>query len=68
MRKIILLCAIFSLLNCIACSQNETLSYPDGSEYVGGVKDGKPHGQGRWTSPDGTKYTDQFKDGEYVGP
>ena len=43
----------------------ETIKYPDGSVYVGEVKDGKEHGRGTYTWPDGTKYEGEWKDGEF---
>ena len=45
----------------------ETIKYPDGSVYVGEVKDGKRHGRGTFTNPDGRKYEGEWKDGEYHG-
>ncbi|MCL1833931.1 MAG: MORN repeat-containing protein, partial [Leptospirales bacterium] len=57
MKKIILLCVIFNLLSSFAIAKDETLTYPDGSEYVGQVKDDKPHGKGTYTYSDGSKYT-----------
>ena len=35
----------------------------DGSKYVGGGKDGEPHGQGTYTKMDGTIYVGLFKNG-----
>jgi S1-C subfamily serine protease len=35
----------------------------DGSKYVGGGKDGEPHGQGTYTQMDGTIYVGLFKNG-----
>jgi len=67
MKKIILLCAIFSLLTGIAIAKDGTLTFPDGSKYVGQVKDGKPHGQGTLTFPGGYKYEGQFKNGAFHG-
>ena len=40
-----------------------TVTYPDGSKYVGEFKDGVYHGQGTFTSPDGSKYYSEYKDG-----
>ena len=34
----------------------KTLNLPDGTKYVGEVKDDLPHGQGTVTLPDGRKY------------
>ena len=48
--------------------KKETLKDPvDGSVYVGGVKDGKPHGKGTCTWPHGGKYVGEFKDFQYHG-
>ena len=48
--------------------KTETLTYPDGSKYVGQVKDGKAHGQGTRTYTDGRKYAGKWKDGKmYAG-
>jgi hypothetical protein len=46
--------------------------YKDGYEntdwkYVGEIKNGKPNGQGTYTSTDGRKYVGMFKDGKYHG-
>ena len=32
-------------------------------EYVGEYKDGKKHGQGKFTYTDGTKFVGEYKDG-----
>ena len=40
---------------------------PDGGNYVGEFKDGKPNGQGTMTLPDGTKYTGEWKGGKPNG-
>ena len=36
---------------------------PDGGNYFGESKNGKPNGQGTMTLPDGTKYIGEWKDG-----
>ena len=33
-------------------------------KYIGEIKNGKPNGQGTYTSPDGKKYVGEFKDGK----
>ena len=42
----------------------ETIKYPDGSVYVGEVKDGEENGRGILTFPDGRRYEGEWKDGE----
>ncbi len=59
-------CCLF-LLAISGCGQEETITYEDGREYVGMVKDGKPHGQGKWTHPDGRKHVGEYKDGKFHG-
>ena len=43
-----------------------TLKFPDGSKYVGEVKNGKRHGQGTYTHADGTVEKGIWKNGEFV--
>ncbi|MAG23696.1 MAG: hypothetical protein CMM09_06465, partial [Rhodospirillaceae bacterium] len=43
-----------------------TLTYPDGSKYVGGWKDGYKHGQGTYTFADGRVWIGLFSDGNFV--
>ena len=62
MKKVIALCIMFGLLNGLAIAKDEALTYPDSSEYVGQVKNGKANGKGTLTWPDGGKYTGQWKD------
>ena len=45
----------------------ETITFADGSKYVGEFKDGKEHGQGTYTWPDGAKYVGEFRDGKRNG-
>lgn len=40
------------------------LTFPDGTKYVGGFKDGTQNGQGTLTFPDGTKYVVEWKNGK----
>ncbi len=40
---------------------NEKLTYPDGSSYLGEIIDGKRHGEGTWIRPDGTRYKGQWE-------
>lgn len=44
-----------------------SLTFPGGQKYVGGFKDGKMNGQGKYTEPDGTSYVGEFRDGKYNG-
>ncbi|MCL1912060.1 MAG: hypothetical protein FWG13_07635 [Leptospirales bacterium] len=71
MKKTILLCAICALLGSCATTpaadEVQTLTFPDGSTYVGQVKDGKLNGQGTYTWPNGSKYTGQWEDGKMQG-
>lgn len=43
------------------------LSYSEGSEYVGPLKDGKPHGKGKITRPNGSYYQGDFELGVMQG-
>jgi hypothetical protein len=40
---------------------------PDGSKYIGFLKDGKRHGAGRFVWPDGSEYRGEFREGEPDG-
>ena len=40
---------------------------PDGGNYVGESKNGKPNGQGTMTLTDGTKFIGEWKNGEPNG-
>ena len=42
--------------------EDQSLTFPDGSRYVGQFKDGKRDGQGTMTWADGSKYAGQWKD------
>ena len=49
-------------------TKDKTLTYPDGTKYVGQVKDGKPHGQGTMYNSKGKVILKgTFEDGDYVG-
>lgn len=41
--------------------------FPDGSKYIGQMKYGKRHGQGKFVSADGSEYRGEFRDGEPHG-
>ncbi len=44
----------------------DTISW-DGGTYTGQLKDGEPHGEGKWSHPDGTKYEGEFYEGKIQG-
>ena len=48
-------------------SQKLRVVFPDGSKYIGQMKDGKRHGQGRFISAHGSEYRGEFRDGEPHG-
>ena len=47
----------------IPCAYGETITYDDGSSYVGDVSNGVPHGQGTYTFVNGEKYIGEYEDG-----
>ena len=44
----------------VPCAYGETITYDDGSSYVGDVSNGVPHGQGTYTFANGDKYVGKF--------
>src|SRR5260370_39198257 len=44
-----------------------TLTYADGTKFVGQFKDGKQNGQGTFTFGKGRKYVGEYKDGKQNG-
>jgi hypothetical protein len=62
-RTIFLLLMFVSLTTPQAQTTYETVTFPDGSKYVGEVKNDKKHGQGTLTLPDGSKYVGEWKNG-----
>ncbi|MDE0759150.1 MAG: hypothetical protein OSB45_13405 [Pseudomonadales bacterium] len=46
---------------CTAGEHNQTLSWPDGTRYVGGIKDGRRLGRGTIYWQDGTRYIGEFR-------
>ena len=68
---------LFFLVACVTSLQmapiiyaeekTESITYSDGSKYVGKLKDGKPNGQGTFTWPDGRKHVGEWKDGKPNG-
>ena len=76
MKKIVLGLVLALLLSANAyaeCIQGNcvngqgTLTFSDGSKYVGEWKDDKRHGQGTFTSAKGDKYVGEWKDGKTHG-
>ena len=59
----------FLFFTAMGCGLEQgTYTYGDGSEYVGQLKNGMPHGQGTKTSAaGGIEYVGEFKDGKYHG-
>jgi hypothetical protein len=49
-------------------SETKTLIWPDGTRYVGGVKDGKRTGKGTVFWQNGTRFIGEFKDDMRNGP
>jgi len=49
-------------------SDNKTLLWPDGTRYVGGVKDGKRAGKGTIFWQDGTRFIGNFANDQRNGP
>ena len=50
------------LLSGVPSAYGETMTFDDGSKYVGDVSNGFPHGQGTYTWADGSKYVGELKD------
>lgn len=46
---------------------NTVINYDDGSQYVGEVKNGAPHGSGTLLMSNGDKYDGQFENNEFHG-
>ena len=46
---------------CTGGEHNQALPWPDGTRYVGGIKDGRRHGRGTIYWQDGTRYIDEFR-------
>ncbi len=51
----------------VAMAESGTLTFPDGSKYVGEHKDGIPNGQGTFIWPNGNKYAGGLMDGKFNG-
>ena len=46
---------------------SEPIKYPDGSSYVGNMKDGRKHGLGIYRLPEGSEFVGQFVNGVVDG-
>ncbi len=75
MRILTLAVLILSLPFCSMAAENsstepvtKTLIWPDGTRYVGGVKDGRRTGKGTIFWQDGTRFVGEFKDDMRNGP
>ncbi|GEM_PF-3183527 len=44
----------------------DTYNYPNGDQYVGEFKDGKPHGQGTYTTSFGDQLEGIWEEGEFL--
>ena len=51
----------------VPCAYGETITYDDGSSYVGDVSNGVPHGQGTYTFANGDKYVGKFNSLSFHG-
>jgi len=58
-----------SLAGCSkqTASSQDTVTYPDGSKYVGEWKDDLMNGQGTYTFANGTQQTGIWENGIYIG-
>ena len=54
------------MYNRFMTKQKSTLTFPDGEEYTGELKDGNANGQGILTFPDGLKESGKWKDGKLI--
>lgn len=52
----------------VSAEETKTLVWPDGTRYVGGVKDGKRSGKGTIFWQDGTRFVGTFVDDQRNGP
>ena len=57
-----LLAIVLFCVFLVPCTYGETITYSDGSKYVGEVFNGLLHGQGTLTFPSGEKYVGEWKD------
>jgi len=65
-KKFLLLGLLVLALLTLGCSE-VTIEDEHGNKYVGEVKDGEPHGQGKLTFADGFRYEGDFKESEFHG-
>jgi hypothetical protein len=59
MKKLVFLTTALLGLICHSAFA-EVINFPDGSVYDGEIKDGKRHGQGKFTFSDGEVYIGQY--------
>lgn len=65
--RYLLLLSLFAWLP-LSAEETQTLVWPDGTRYVGGVKDGKRSGKGTIFWQDGTRFVGSFVDDLRHGP
>ena len=51
----------------VCLNGQRTLTWPDGTKYIGELKDNLMNGQGSIAFPDGTKYVGEFRNDERHG-
>ena len=66
-KLICYVCLILILMSVHVIAKDETITFRDGSKYVGQVKDEQPHGIGTITWKNGSKYVGEFLDGKPHG-
>ncbi len=76
MKQIFILFLVFSMFASVVyadkCTEGDcqngqgTMTFPDGTKYVGQLKDDKQNGQGTMTYPDGRKESGQWEDGYFI--
>ena len=78
MKKIIIVINILLTMLLVGCTKGTnsgeaksnkrngqgTITYDNGSKYIGEFKDGKENGQGTIHFPNGNKFIGEFKDGK----
>ena len=66
-QKIIFICVMLSFMSIHAIAKDVTLTFLDGSKYVGQAKGEVPHGKGRITWVDGSEYFGAVREGKPHG-
>jgi hypothetical protein len=61
------LVAFLGNTSALSAETIRTLTYPDGSQYVGEVVGNVPNGQGATTWPDGKRFTGEYRNGKSNG-